>query len=376
MDFKSKIMEVVTAAEMEINQLTSNYEATIKSQKEEIAELRKYEKQKEEIEKQKILIQELREKLKLSEKEKALLQSELYLEKAKHMRGSKKIPAQTIKTEEKKTTKIPSVSNKNRSKDDEWQKTLAEVQNDLKAAAEKKKRERSYYENSKAPDSSIMEDLATLNNSLKPSIYRHKVNVVNQRTLEQLIPKYNLVEREAILPLYESKHSREIYLYTEVETILIDLLNKEIYMVESEFNKLLQRYSPLVIRYRQFTNTEIKGPVKSSIEKTEVQRKTNDEKKPLSYVPKDTLFSEQSELNEIGYRISGSTRTERWKVLNQAVLELGLKKVVSIISANIRIRKKQSNGEQKYLHAITEWEYDLNQLKEKYYYGEFKWPEV
>ncbi|MDE4084492.1 hypothetical protein PO902_05455 [Planococcus maritimus] len=376
MDFKSKIMEVVTAAEMEINQLISSYEATINTQKEEIVELQKYKKQQEEMEKQKNLIQELREKLKLSEKEKALLQSDLYLEKAKHMKDSKVLPVQTIKTEEKVSTKTSSNTNMNPSKDEEWEKTLAEVQNDLKAAAEKKKREKSYYENSKASNSSIMEDLAALNNSLKPSIYRHKVNVVNQKTLEQLIPKYNLVEREAILPLYESKHSREIYLYTEVETILIDLLNKEIYMVESEFNKLLKRYLPLVIRYRQFVNTEIKGPEKNNIGKTEIQRKLNEGKKPSSYVPKDTLFSEQSELNEIGYRISDCTRDERWKVLNQAVLELGLKKVVSIISANIRIRKKQSYGERKYLHAIREWEHDLNRLKENYYYGEFKWPEV
>ncbi|MEZ0481126.1 hypothetical protein [Planococcus sp. SSTMD024] len=376
MDFKSKILEVVAATEMEINQLISNYEATIKSQKEEIAELQKYKKQQGEIEKQEILIQELRAKLKLSEREKALLQSDLYLEKAKNVKDSEIHPAKTMKTEEKASIEILSNTNKNHSKNDEWEKTLVEVQNDLKAAAEKKKREKSYYENSKASDSSIMEDLAALNNSLKPSIYRHKVNVVNQRTLEQLIPKYNLVEREAILPLYESKHSREIYLYTEVETVLIDLLNKEIYMMESEFNKLLKRYSPLVIRYRQFINTEIKNPEKSSIKKTEVQRKVKDDKNPLSYVPKDTLFSEQSELNEIGYRISDSTRDERWKVLNQAVLELGLKKVVSIISANIRIRKKQSSGEHKYLHAITEWEYDLNRLKESYYYGEFKWPEV
>ena len=376
MDFKKRIMEVVTTAEMEVNQLISNYEATIKSQKEEITKLQKYKMQQEEVEKQTILIQELREKLKSSEREKALLQSDLYLEKAKNMKDSSPRPAKTMEPEEKTSMDgLPNPSEKF-SENDEWEKTLAEVQKNLKAAAEKKKREKSYYENSKASDSTIMEDLATLNNSLKPSIYRHKVNVVNQKTLDQLIPKYNLVEREAILPLYESKHSREIYLYTEVETILIDLLNKEIYMVESEFNKLLKRYSPLILRYRKFMNTENIGPEKSNIKKDNVQRKINDGKNPLPYVPKDTLFSEQSELNEMGYRISDSSREDRWRVLNQAVLELGLKKVVSIISANIRIRKKQSYGEPKYVHAITEWEHDLNRLKENYYYGEFKWPEI
>ncbi|WP_298825353.1 hypothetical protein [uncultured Planococcus sp.] len=373
MDFKSKIIKTVIAAEAEINRLISNYEATIKNQQKEIAELQKYKNQKEEIEKQQKEINELKEKLNLSETERLLLQGRLDLEVSKNNKQS----SFKTKVDAKPLASSSLNLNKDGIEENEWEKTLMQVRNDLKAATEKKKREKSYYENSTYPIPSAITDLATLNDSLKPSIYRYKVNVVDRSNLEQFISKYNLVEREAILPLYETKHSREIYLYTEVETIFVDLLNKEIYMVNEEFEKLLKRYSPLVIKYRQFSNIIHNDLKKKNVEKANVQSNSDDVKQPSLYAPtKDTLFSEQSELNKMGYRISGSTRGERWKVLERAVPELGLRKVVTIISANIRIRKRQLSDEQKYQHAITEWEYDLNRLNEKYYRGEFKWPKT
>jgi len=384
MDFKSKIMEAVTAAEAEIKQLISEHEKNVKRQQEEIVELRKYKEKKEEIEhqqKEKIEsqqkeIDELRKKLKVSEEEGVVLQGRLELATANSKKESS--PQNTKYSEEKKPLANASLNSiENSTKENEWEQTLIQVRNDLKAATEKKKREKSYYENSTSTLPSAMHDLASLNDSLKPTIYRYKINIIDYSTLEKLIRKYNLVEREAILPLYETKNSREVYLYTEVETIFIDLLNKELYMVDEEFNKLLKRYSPLVIKYRQFSNIKYSETQNKNVKKAEIKPDSNVIKKPSSYAPtKDTLFSEQSELNKMGYRISGSTRSERWNVLNRAVPELGLRKVVSIISANIRIRKKQSNGELKYQHAITEWEYDLSRLKGKYYCGEFKWPEV
>lgn len=384
MDFKSKIMEVVTAAEAEIKKLIAEHEKTVKLQQEEIIELQKFKKKKEEIEhqqKEKIEnqqkeIDELRKKLKVSEEEGAVLQGRLELATANSKKESS--PQNTMYSEEKKPLANASLNSvENSTKENEWEQTLMQVRNDLKAATEKKKREKSYYENSTSTLPSAMKDLASLNDSLKPTIYRYKINIVDYSTLEQFIRKYDLVEREAILPLYETKNSREVYLYTEVETIFIDLLNKELYMVDEEFNKLQKRYSPLVIKYRQFSNIKHSETQTKDIKKAEIQPTSNVIEKPSSYTPtKDTLFSEQSELNKMGYRISGATRSERWNVLNRAVPELGLRKVVSIISANIRIRKKQSNGELKYQHAIAEWEYDLSRLKGKYYYGEFKWPEV
>ncbi|ANU15254.1 hypothetical protein BBI08_15955 [Planococcus halocryophilus] len=76
----------------------------------------------------------------------------------------------------------------------------------------------------------------------------------------------------------------------------------------------------------------------------------------------------------MGYRITGSTRKERWETLKKAIPVMGLRKIVTIISANVRIKKKQKSSDQQSHYAITEWEYDLSQLKEKYFHGEFKWP--
>lgn len=375
MDFKSRIIEAVTSAEQEIMRVVAGHESTIKRQTQEIEELRKYANQAEEIERLQKEVQELRKQLRVSEGENLLLQVRLDLEAAKE---KKKISSETVKpaVKEKPLTKISQEAMDKRDAEDEWEDTLLQVRNDLEAANEKKLREKTYYENSTSTSSSAATDLTALSDSLKPSIYRYKVNVIDAAVLETFIRKYNLVEREAILPLYETKNSREIYLYTEVETIFIDLLLKEIYMVKDEFDKLLARYSPLVLKHRQLTN--IKHPVreKQSVENSGIHWGSIDAKPSFSNNPiEDSLFSEQSELNKMGYRISGITRDERWEVLRRAIPALGLKKVVNIISANVRLRKRQKNGEEKYQHAIAEWEYDLSQLKKKYYYDGFKWPE-
>lgn len=359
MDLKTRIMETVAAVEKEMKQTVAGYEATIKSQSEEIKS------QQEEI-------QELRKKLKVSEGENLLLQVRLDLEAAKNKEMYSLQPAKPI-VKEKAQTKIAQVVVPKRAQEDEWEKTLLQVRNELSAATEKKKREKTFYEKTSSPSSSLSTDLAALNDSLKPSIYRYKVNVIDSTVLETFIKKYNLVEREAILPLYETKNSREIYLYTEVETIFIDVLLKEIYMIKEEFDKVSARYSPLVLKHRQITNIRHHAREEQNGEKwTTIDTSPASLTAPLE----DSLFSEQSELNKMGYRISGSTREERWEVLRRAIPALGLKKVVNIISANVRIRKRQKNGELKYQNAIAEWEYDLNQLKKKYYYDGFKWPKI
>ena len=375
MDFKSKIIEAVTSAEKEIKRVVDGHESTIKRQNEEIEELRKYANQAEELERLQKEIQELRKQLRVSEGENLLLQVRLDLEAAKE---KKKTSSETVKiaVKEKQLTKISQKAVDKRDAEDKWQDTLLQVRNDLEAANEKKQREKTYYENSTSSSSSATTDLSALSDSLKPSIYRYKVNVIDATALETFIRKYNLVEREAILPLYETKNSREIYLYTEVETIFIDLLLKEIYMVKDEFDKLLARYSPLVLKHRQLTNTKHPVREKQSVETAGIQWGSIDAKPSSSTDPiEDSLFGEQSELNKMGYRINGITRDERWEVLRRAIPALGLKKVVNIISANVRLRKRQKNGGQKYQHAIAECEYDLSHLKKKYYYDGFKWPE-
>lgn len=376
MDFKARIIEAVINAEAEINKTIISYKETIERQKKLIEKLQKTTEKDIIIENQKNEIYELQKKLKINEGEKLLLQVRLDLALSKE----KKVEKSTEK--ERVETNIPAVTSKKMVKketeDNEWEKTLLEVRNDLAAVNEKRKIEKNYYNNAPSSESlSETDAFSALSGVSKPAIYRYKINVIDKMGLETFQKKYNLVEREAILPLYETKNSREIYLYTEAETIFIDLLLKEIYMVQEEFERLQTRYSPLVLKHRLLTNVK-HGYQRKQDENSGTVHWGTLQAKPSSAkkVVEDSAFSEQSELNKLGYRISSVSREDRWEVLRKAVPILGLKKVVNIISANIRLRKRQKNGEDKYRHAITEWKYDLNQLKEKYFFDEFKWPEV
>ena len=68
-------------------------------------------------------------------------------------------------------------------------------------------------------------------------------------------------------------------------------------------------------------------------------------------------------------------RNQRWDILTgKAVPQLGLKSVAYTIAYLIRGRKAMKNGMNRNQYAITEWEYDLQRLKDKYYKKEFKWP--
>lgn len=84
----------------------------------------------------------------------------------------------------------------------------------------------------------------------------------------------------------------------------------------------------------------------------------------------------ESELKRLGYQITGLTRTKRWIILEQAVRKLGLKRVAYTIAHHVKLRKGQKDGERKFSYSITEWEYDLSQLKEKYYKNDFSWPKT
>ena len=94
-------------------------------------------------------------------------------------------------------------------------------------------------------------------------------------------------------------------------------------------------------------------------------------------VVSDGDFKQQSDLFEMGYQITGKSKSRRWSVLTRAVPELGLKAVVETIANHIRVRKAQVGGADRYSHAINEWEYDLSMLRATYYRGsraDFQWP--
>lgn len=88
-------------------------------------------------------------------------------------------------------------------------------------------------------------------------------------------------------------------------------------------------------------------------------------------------FQSQTDLHELGYRITGLTRARRWQVLTVAIQRLGLEDIAGTIANHIRLRKAQVGGAEKYANAIGEWEHDLHRLKTTYYKGtraNFHWP--
>ncbi|WP_261303997.1 hypothetical protein [Paenibacillus andongensis] len=86
-------------------------------------------------------------------------------------------------------------------------------------------------------------------------------------------------------------------------------------------------------------------------------------------------FGLESPLHKLGYKITDSNRSKRWIILeNEALPKLGLEKVANVIATNVKARKRQKGGANKYSHAIFEWEYDLKKLKDTYYRRDFQWP--
>lgn len=91
-------------------------------------------------------------------------------------------------------------------------------------------------------------------------------------------------------------------------------------------------------------------------------------------------FRDQTPLFQLGYRQPADTDPdERWAILEHAVTKLGLQEVAITIAHNVRLRKAQRGGRERYHRAIAAWEADLADLKREYYDGrrqDFHWPEV
>jgi hypothetical protein len=90
----------------------------------------------------------------------------------------------------------------------------------------------------------------------------------------------------------------------------------------------------------------------------------------------DGLFKEESNLRRLGYRITGLNRLQRWDILVRKVIpRLPLKEIVYTIANNVKLRKRQVGGKDKFAYAISEWEHDLKRLKQEYYKSNFTWPQ-
>lgn len=90
------------------------------------------------------------------------------------------------------------------------------------------------------------------------------------------------------------------------------------------------------------------------------------------------ILPETSDLRTLGYRIQGTSRPERWRILmDQALPALGLKKVVATISGHRKRALSQTEGALRYSYALGEWEHDLQRLKTEVYpkyRWQFTWP--
>lgn len=208
----------------------------------------------------------------------------------------------------------------------------------------------------------------------KPLIYKRPIYIINKSEFVYFNKRYGLEKRRVTLPMYQKSNMHQIYFYSEAE-VFINNKGDMAFIDGEEFIKLMKDNMPLVIKTGQInyvTDTPKENKEKKEdafawppTEVTASEGNGQNEEKTLN---------ETSELKKMGYQITGVTREKRWKALEKAVPQLGLKKVVHIISYNVKLRKGQKNGMKKFAYAISEWEHDLAKLKKHYYKQEFKWP--
>lgn len=209
-------------------------------------------------------------------------------------------------------------------------------------------------------------------------IYKKPIQIISNREFYSYNKQYKLERQRISLPLYQKQNLHQIYFYIETDKVFISQKDGSAFLYEEDYKKLLKENSPLVIKISQLNSKSVnqnsiyqREDVSFAWPSTDVKSKDVTRKNT-----EDNSMNETSALKKLGYQITGVTRAQRWRSLESAVPKLGLKKVVQIISYNIKLRKGQKNGEKKFSYAISEWEHDLAKLKKHYYKQEFKWPEI
>lgn len=213
-------------------------------------------------------------------------------------------------------------------------------------------------------------------NNLKTSVFFDKIYVIEDDQENYFIHKYKLKRQNATLPLYKGKNENLVCRYAET-LVLSDTNKQQIFITKTNMKELLKKNNNLTPKVKKHKvlvppvdlNNQVQNSSTFSWPTTEVTNNKKDIER------EGNTLNDKSALMLMGYRISGRiTRVERWKILEKAVPNLGLKKVAYTIAYNVKLRKGQKNGEVKFHHAITEWEHDLMKLKKIYYKKEFNWP--
>jgi FtsZ-binding cell division protein ZapB len=181
-----------------------------------------------------------------------------------------------------------------------------------------------------------------------------------------------LLKMETIqLLVYSDPYLVSEYGYVMVE-VLINQKNGKSYILENEIQDLKKSLGAKCPDIRAFEEVRQKWPVQKLMNNNFVWPST-DLKGGYSS-EENTNFKEESELKKLGYQITNTSREKRWKVLETAVKQLGLRQVAYTIAQNVKLRKGQKGGEKKFSYAIGEWEHDLHKLKVTYYKHDFTWP--
>lgn len=204
--------------------------------------------------------------------------------------------------------------------------------------------------------------IAEKGNYVVKVIKRLSPEVKIERLSEKVLVKLNV---------FEDRSSAKLLKTITVE-LLTDKKKKDFYATKKTIKKINENVSP---GYLPIKIEKKKKKKKSQVNKIENFKWPSTEISPSS-IKNDIGLSEKSELRKMGYQITNTTRSERWLVLERAVPKLGLRSVAYTIAANVKLRKGQKNGLTKYRFAITEWEHDLNKLKQKYYRSNFPWPKT
>ncbi|MDF2036337.1 hypothetical protein P2R12_04935 [Cytobacillus oceanisediminis] len=217
---------------------------------------------------------------------------------------------------------------------------------------------------------SIINKAKAIKNQPEPLKFLNDVYSVDSTLIPYLTEKYKLKKRFCSLPLFNYRSDQMIERYVE-SVLYVSPDRRKAFIEKDKMNQLLKHNKPLVSKTKSYQEIEPGAGISTSSfawPSTEIK----DNKSEVESDEK--VLNEKSDLKMMGYQISGLTRARRWEILEKAVPKLGLKKIAYTIAYNVKLRKGQKNGLNKFHHAITEWEHDLAKLKKLYYKKDFNWP--
>lgn len=211
-----------------------------------------------------------------------------------------------------------------------------------------------------------LQNLSSENNNFRKLAFVTKLPL-NHKLLSD--PNKQLVKESIKLAVYSDPFLKNQSGFVVIQ-VITDKQSRKTYILESEIGALKKK---LGSKWPDIREPNEKPQLVQQMNLNNFAWPSTD-LKGGNAVDEKSSFKDESELKKLGYQITGMTREKRWKILEVAVKQLGLKKVAYTIAQNVKLRKGQKDGLKKFSFAIGEWEYDLNKLKQTYYRNDFSWP--